>query len=170
MVCRALSAGSAWHGERQAYLKGTPFNACLLFGLHITAIGQLGGARDDAEPEMVQHMSRGSSEVWATRPHAYVNAWAEAGPKCVRLSLSANRLVGALVVGQQTLADPLRELIEKLIDIRPVRRHLEQGGPAMVQVIQRFWMQIKASAQALRPMPGLSSRLIAQPGQQGSHS
>ena len=141
-IASGRAAGANMTGERQPYLKGTPFNACLLFGLHITAIGQLGGARDEAEPEIFQHLSRGSSEVWATRPRAYASAWSQHGPNTIRLVLSGERLVGALVVGQQMLADPLRDLIEKQVDIRPLRPSLEAGGPAMARAIQKFWSQI----------------------------
>lgn len=136
-VGRNMARGEAQPHE--AYVKGTPFNACLLFGLHITAIGQLGGARDAAEPEVFQHMSRGSSEVWTTTPHAYASAWSQDGPNTLRLALSGDRLVGALVVGNQTLADPLRDLIELQADIRPLRPYLQSGGPQMAETIHKYW-------------------------------
>lgn len=140
-------AGANMAGAKQAYVKGAPFNACLLFGLHITAIGQLGGGRDDAaEPEVVQHISRGFSEVWATRPappHA-ASAWSQDGPNTVRLILSRDTLVGALIVGQQTLADPIRDLIERQMDISPLRSYLRSGGPVMTQMLERFWAKSKS--------------------------
>jgi NADPH-dependent 2,4-dienoyl-CoA reductase/sulfur reductase-like enzyme len=139
-------AGLNMAGGRTAYVKGTPFNACLLFGLHITAIGQLGGVRDESEPEVFQHMSRGSSEIWATRPHAYASAWSQAGLNTVRLALSDDRLVGALVVGEQTLADPLRDLIDMQVNILPLRPYLEQGGAEMAQKVQQYWKLMKRCA------------------------
>lgn len=142
-VASGRIAGANMAGAKQAYVKGTPFNACLLFGLHITAIGQL-GASDDAEPEVVQHISRGYSEVWATRPAPYASAWAQDGPNTVRLTLSGDFLVGALIVGQQTLADPIRELIEKQIDIRPLRPYFRTGGPMMTQMIEQYWEKPKS--------------------------
>jgi NAD(P)H-nitrite reductase large subunit len=140
-------AGANMTGARLPYLKGTPFNACLLFGLHVTAIGQLGGSRDETEPEVFQHLSRGSSEVWTTRPHAYSSAWSQTGPNTIRLALSGDRLVGALIVGEQTLADPLREIIERQVNIRSLRPHLQAGGPAMAKAIKQFWARLLASAQ-----------------------
>ena len=142
----AIAAGRAAgrnmaRGETQpheAFVKGTPFNACLLFGLHITALGQLGTTRDAAEPEVFQHLSRGSSEVWATTPHAYASAWSQAGPNTVRLALSGDRLVGALIVGNQALADPLRDLIDFQADITPLRPYLQQGGAKMLEMIQQY--------------------------------
>lgn len=140
-------AGANMTGARLPYLKGTPFNACLLFGLHVTAIGQLGGSRDETEPEVFQHLSRGSSEIWTTRPRAYASAWSQTGPNTIRLALSGDRLVGALIVGEQTLADPLREIIERQVNIRPLRPHLQAGGPAMAKAIKQFWARLQASTQ-----------------------
>ncbi len=125
--------------QRTAYIKGIPFNACLLFGLHITAMGQLGAGRELAEPEIVQHISRGSSEVWETTPHAYASAWAAQGTNSLRLVLGGQRLVGALIVGQQTLADPLRDLIEWGADLSPLHADLDQGGSALTERLLRFW-------------------------------
>lgn len=134
---------SRYPGMRTAYVKGIPFNACLLFGLHITAMGQLGAGREVAEPEIVQHISRGSSEVWETTPHAYHSAWSEQGASSLRLVLGGQRLMGALVVGQQTVADPLRDLIEWGTDLTPLRVDLELGGTTMTDRILKFWRLAK---------------------------
>lgn len=141
-IAAGRAAGANMTGARQAYLKGTPFNACLLFGLHITAIGQLGTTRG-SDIEEVQHLSRGSSEVWAAPPRHYVGAWSQDGPNTVRLAVSGNKLVGALVVGKQTLADPLRDLIEKQVDITPLQPYLQAGGPAMATMLEQFWRQLR---------------------------
>ena len=140
-------AGANMTGAGLPYLKGAPFNACLLFGLHVTAIGQLGGSHDGTEPEVFQHMSRGSSEIWTTRPRAYSSAWSQTGPNTIRLALSGDRLVGALIVGEQTLADPLREMIERQVNVRSLGPHLQAGGPAMAKAIKQFWARLQASAQ-----------------------
>jgi NAD(P)H-nitrite reductase large subunit len=142
-VAQGRVAGANLAGRRVPYAKGVPFNACLLFGLHITAIGQLGGSRDADEPEVVQHLSRGSSEVWASRPRAYASAWHQHGPNTLRLALSGDRLVGALVVGDQTPADPLRFLIERQIDIGPLRPYLEQGGADLGWLLRQLYLRLK---------------------------
>ncbi|MEP7358805.1 MAG: FAD-dependent oxidoreductase, partial [Anaerolineales bacterium] len=138
-IAGGRAAGRNMAGQHTAYVRGVPFNACLLFGLHVTAIGQLGQARDEAEPEIFQHLSRGSSEVWTSQPHGYTSAWAQAGVNTVRLTLSGNKLVGALVMGNQTLADPLRGLIEMQADVTPLRPYLAAGGPEMSLMISKFW-------------------------------
>ncbi len=157
-------AGCNMTGGREAYVKGTPFNACLLFGLHITAIGQLGNHRAETEPEVVQHLSRGASEIWATRPHAYSSAWAQDGPNTLRLILSGNRLVGALVVGNQFLADPLRDLIETQADVGPLRPYFQVGGAKLAARVHQYWKLLKLrlakdrlAAPAPKGLPGLNT-------------
>jgi NADPH-dependent 2,4-dienoyl-CoA reductase/sulfur reductase-like enzyme len=142
-IATGAVAGRNLAGGREAYVKGTPFNACLLFGLHLTAMGQLGMRQGDDEPAVVQHLSRGSSEVWGSRPHAYASAWSQHGPNTLRLSLSGERLVGALVMGNQLLADPLRDLIEMGADLRPLRPYLQPGGPALTERLQDYWRLMK---------------------------
>jgi NAD(P)H-nitrite reductase large subunit len=145
-VAAGRAAGANMAGARQPYVKGVPFNACLLFGLHITAIGQLGTQRDGDPSEVVQHTSRGYSEVWATRPHGYGSAWSQDGTNTLRLVLSGDRLVGALVVGQQTLADPLRDLIERQVDVGRIRPELAAGGEALRNAILRLWQHARSTA------------------------
>lgn len=148
-VAAGRAAGANMAGAKVAYHKGTPFNACLLFGLHITAVGQLGGGRDEAEVEVVQHMSRGSSEVWATRPHGYASAWVQDGPNTLRLVLSDQRVVGALIVGEQSLADPLRDLIEWQVDAAGLRPYLADSARLREAVLQ-LWTEAR---RARRPAP-----------------
>ncbi len=143
-VAAGRLAGQNMAGGHEAFQKGTPFNACLLFGLHVTAIGQLGGTRDEPEADVLQYMSRGSSEIWATRPAGFVSAWSHQGPNSVRLALSDHRLVGALVIGNQLLADPLRDLISWRTDIQSLKPALLGGGPAMTPAILDFWRAIAA--------------------------
>ncbi|MBK8988120.1 MAG: NAD(P)/FAD-dependent oxidoreductase [Chloroflexi bacterium] len=144
-VAEGQAAGLNMVGQRQAYVKGAPFNACLLFGLHITSMGQIspGRAADEAV-ETVQHISRGSSEVWYTQPRAYRSAWAANGDNTVRLALSGDFLVGAIVIGDQHLADPLRYLIEQQVNIRHLHDDLVAGGEKMQRSLWRFLQQIGA--------------------------
>lgn len=112
------------HGRqtpRYRYEKGSPFNAALLFGLHLTVIGRVGdsasrGEVDDAEE--ISHMSRGSSRVW-TAPFSshYRSAWDHNGADSLRIVAAGGRIVGALILGNQELADPLRQLIEHSVDL-----------------------------------------------------
>jgi len=128
-------------GKRAAYVKDSPFNACLLFGLHIATMGQINprAADDENEPQILQHISRGSSEVWYTHPRPYRSAWAKEGDNTTRLVLSGSRLVGALVMGEQSLADPLRYLIENQVDITGILPELMTGGDTMRRCLLHYW-------------------------------
>ena len=128
-------------GQTFAYVKGSPFNACLLFGLHITTMGQVNPHPSEA-PEVVQHLSRGSSEVWYTYPRTYNSAWAATGPNTLRLVINDGYLVGALLMGNQRLADPLRHLIEDGVYIGDWEEALQTGGDLLQQRITDYWQII----------------------------
>ena len=139
-VAEGKAAALNMVGERFAYQKGSPFNACLLFGLHIASMGQINPRPEESEePETVQHISRGSSEVWYTRPLIHRSAWSREGDNTIRLVISGEQLVGALIIGEQTLSDPIRYLIENEINIATMRADLEAGGRRMKAQLLRYW-------------------------------
>lgn len=144
-------------GQTAPYVKGIPFNACLLFGLHITIIGQISPdpkAQDDFAE--IQHLSRGSSEVWYTFPRHYQSAWAKSGPHTLRLALGGGNghgreghgrtIVGALIMGEQTLADPLRALIEKQVDATPLLPYLQSNRETLAREIVRLSLSVMRNA------------------------
>jgi NAD(P)H-nitrite reductase large subunit len=137
-VATGRSAAINMTGGAEPYEKGTPFNACLLFGLHITAIGQV-NPRPDAGDQHSSELSRGSSEVWFTFPRSYRSAWNGDGPNTIRLTLEENRLAGALIIGNQALADPLRDLIGHEVDPTPLLPAIEAGGPRLKEAILDYW-------------------------------
>ena len=141
-VAEAHAAGLNMVGRRQAYQKGSPFNACLLFGLHITTMGQINprhGDEVDAR-ETRQYLSRGSSEVWYTYPRHYASAWSEDGESTVRLVMDDDYLVGALLIGDQSIADPLRYIIENRINFHHVHPDLSTGNAtALKKSVRQFW-------------------------------
>ncbi|MCA9938105.1 MAG: FAD-dependent oxidoreductase [Anaerolineales bacterium] len=139
-VAEGQAAAMNMMGRRQPYEKGTPFNVCKLFGLHVTIIGQINPRSvGDEEPEIVQHLSRGASETWFTRPRTHVSAWAQDGPNTLRLVMDEDKLVGAMLIGEQTLADALRLLIQDEVDIFAIRPALQAGGDEMRRALLRFW-------------------------------
>ncbi|MCP4428030.1 MAG: NAD(P)/FAD-dependent oxidoreductase [Chloroflexi bacterium] len=142
-VAEGHAAGLNMVGQRQIYQKGSPFNACLLFGLHIATMGQINPrpGQEMDESKVVQYLSRGSSEVWYTYPRHYASAWSEDGDNTVRLVLDGDYLVGALLVGDQSAADPLRYIIENRINFREVHPDLSVGGLTLKRSVQRFWAQ-----------------------------
>lgn len=143
-VAEGNAAGLNMVGQPYAYEKGSPFNACLLFGLHITTMGQINPRRDEAadEPQILQHISRGSSEVWYTYPRPYRSAWSAENDNTIRLVISGDYLVGALVIGEQSLTDSLRYLIEHEVNISSMVEELSAGGPRLRRRLMQFWQSI----------------------------
>jgi NADPH-dependent 2,4-dienoyl-CoA reductase/sulfur reductase-like enzyme len=143
-VAEGNAAGLNMVGKTYHYQKGSPFNACLLFGLHITTIGQINPRTepDANEPQILQHVSRGSSEVWYTYPRPYRSAWSSENDNTIRLVLSGDYLVGALVIGEQSLTDSLRYLIEHEVNIADMFEELSAGGTRMRRCLMRFWQSL----------------------------
>lgn len=123
------------------YQKNSPFNAALLFGVHLTIIGRIGAesGRGEAEVEEVSHLSRGASQIW-TAPFSsnYRSAWDKKGTNSVRITVQNNTIVGALLMGNQELADPLRHLIDEQIPI-PTADSLLTTSNQLPQAIQAIW-------------------------------
>lgn len=141
-------AGINMAGGEMPYIKRVPFNAALLFGVHLTAIGQVGADRHEepeakeTEEEELAFISRGSSEVWTASPGGgYVSAWAQNGPSTQRLILRGNRIVGALLLGNQDLADPLRDLIEYQVDISSERATILSGSTRLEDAVYKAWQR-----------------------------
>ena len=149
-VTSACAAVINMTGAKQPYVKGVPFNAALLFGLHLTAIGQVAAAgRDDGDVEELSFISRGSSEVWTAKPGGgYTSAWADDGTSSQRLVVRDNTIVGALLLGNQRLADPLRDLIDQHVNIGAVRSRLLSGGQGLAQAVREAWGWARKSVPA----------------------
>ncbi len=121
------------------YQKESPFNCALLFGLHLTVIGRVGSS-STADVEQLAYLSRGSSHVW-TSPFSsnYRSAWDKKGFNSLRIVMSGGRLVGAILMGNQELADPLRRLIESEVDLSGYEPSLMNGGDQLPQVLLQAW-------------------------------
>jgi NADPH-dependent 2,4-dienoyl-CoA reductase/sulfur reductase-like enzyme len=128
-----------------AYEKGSPFNAALLFGAHLTVIGRVGqqAGRDDGEDAAeISYMSRGSSNVWTVPfSSSYRSAWDRKGTDSLRVVTAGGKVAGALILGNQELADPLRQLIEYEIELPGLEVGLQSGQDNLPQTILQAWQQ-----------------------------
>ena len=119
---RAVGANMA--GDDRPYTRPAPFNVTRIGGVTTTIIGAVGsGARDD---DLVT-LARGDSEAWRDRLDAFAVA-SDSGANHLRLLLGEDRIVGAVVMGDQTMSRPLQRLIRGQVDISAVRDRLL--GPA----------------------------------------
>ena len=132
-------------GRDHPYQKGTPFNACLLFGVHITATGQINPRASDTDATQLRpYLSRGSSQLWHTFPHNHSSAWSKNSTNTLRLTFNKGQIVGALIIGEQTLADPLHALINAQADLSAIQPQLAQGYPQFKTALLNFWEKVSA--------------------------
>ena len=135
---QGYAAGLNMVGKRTAYLKSAPFNATRLAGLTTTIIGAVGGGQDD---DLVG-IARGDSETWRVMPDALV---AQSGFDInrLRLMVGENRLIGAVIMGDQTLSMPLQKIIVGNLNISSIHDKLLAPDAKIADVIADFWTNLK---------------------------
>jgi nitrite reductase (NADH) large subunit len=131
-------AGLNMAGKKVPYYKGIPFNVTRLAGLTTTIIGALGGRDEDCD---VVGIVRGDSEGWRQLPDALV-AQSNFSVNRLRVLVGENHLVGALLMGDQTLSRAVHRIIIDKVDITPIREKLLQPGHSLTDVIADFWSHI----------------------------
>jgi NAD(P)H-nitrite reductase large subunit len=134
-VAQGRAAGSNMAGQSIAYRKSVPLNVTRLAGLSTTIIGSVGRGRDAD----VRGIVRGDSETWRQRPESVAAVEASDGNH-VRLVVGERTLLGAVIMGDQSISRPLHDLIGGQVDIGPVRPQLLQPGAHLADVVTRFWI------------------------------
>ena len=131
---QGYTAGLNMAGQRKSYIKSSPFNETRLAGLTTTIIGTVGHGRD----EDIIGIARGDSETWRELPNALV---AQGGFDInrVRIIVGEKTLIGAIVMGDQTLSTPLQKIIAQKIDISPMRDKLLSRDAKIADVVVDFW-------------------------------
>jgi len=133
-VAQGRSAGRNMAGQVTPYRKSVPFNVTRLAGLTTTIIGAVGRGRD----EDLLGIARGDSETWRQLPDALVaqNAF---DVNRLRLLVGERSLLGAIVMGDQTLSQLLYHLVARQADITPIRGHLLRPEGHLGDLIANFW-------------------------------
>jgi NAD(P)H-nitrite reductase large subunit len=137
-------AGLNMAGRRTAYLKSAPYNVTRLAGLTTTIIGAVGHGRD----EDLTGIARGDSETWRNLPDAIV---AQSGFDLnhLRLVIGEKTLLGAIVMGDQTLSAPLQKMVVGGADISSIRDRLMQANAPIADLIADFWMSWRRKSVSL---------------------
>ena len=128
-------AGMNMAGRKSAYLKSPPFNVTRLAGLTTTIIGSVGRGRDAD----IVGIARGDSETWRDLPDAIV---AQSGfdVNHMRLLIGEKTLIGAVLMGDQTLSFPLEKMIAGSADISSIREKLMTPEAPIADLIADFWL------------------------------
>lgn len=131
-------AGINMTGGSAVYHKTVPLNVTRLAGLTTTIIGTVSTGGKDAD---TLGIVRGDSETWRAIPDALV---AQQGfdVNRIRLMVGERTLVGAIVMGDQTLSRPLHQIIERQIDITPILPQL-RAEKDIAGVLAEFWSQVR---------------------------
>jgi NAD(P)H-nitrite reductase large subunit len=128
-------AGLNMSGRKMAYLKSPPFNVTRLAGLTTTIIGAVGRGHDAD----VVGIARGDSETWRDLPEAMV---AQSGFDInhMRLMIGEKTLIGAVLMGDQTLSWPLQKMVAGGADISSIREPLMKPNAPLADLIADFWI------------------------------
>jgi NAD(P)H-nitrite reductase large subunit len=136
-VAQGRAAGQTMAGSPTAYRKPVPFNVTRLAGLTTTIIGAVGRGRDDAD---LPGIARGDSETWRDLPDALAT---QEGfdVNNVRVVVGERTLLGAVVMGDQTLSRALHQLVTHQVDVSSIRPALLAPGAALGDLLARFWVE-----------------------------
>jgi NAD(P)H-nitrite reductase large subunit len=134
-------AGMNMAGKSTRYSQPVPFNVTRLACLTTTIIGKVGHGEDLD----LQGIARGDSETWRQLPDA-IAAQAVFDVNRLRLLIVGNGLVGAVVMGDQTLSQPLQHLILNKANIFSIRDRILQAGAPIADILAGFWMEYRRHA------------------------
>ncbi len=125
-------------GQNEAYRRTIATNVLRLAGVMTTIIGAIGSGRDEGQV----YTSRGSSETWQQLPNTIA---AESGTDVshLRLVVGEQILLGALVMGDQKISKPIRDMINARVDITPIRKQLMQSNAQLGQFVMDYWIKTK---------------------------
>ena len=128
-------AGSNMAGHSMIYRRTVPFNVTRLTCLTTTIIGSVGskGLDDD-----LMGIARGDSETWRRLPEAIV-VQSNFEVNRLRLLVGQQTLLGAVVMGDQTLSMPLQRMISQSADISPLRDQILASRAQLADLIIDFW-------------------------------
>jgi NADPH-dependent 2,4-dienoyl-CoA reductase/sulfur reductase-like enzyme len=130
------AAGLNMTGVATPYIKAVPFNVTRLAGLTTTIIGTVGRGSDLD----LKGIARGDSETWRQLPDA-IAAQSDFDVNRLRIMVGEEHLIGAIVMGDQTLSQPLYHLILNRANISSICDHLLHPDVKLGDVISNFWTQ-----------------------------
>ena len=129
-------AGKNMTGNCIPFKPEIPFNITRLAGLTTTIIGAVGRG-DDKD---LIGIARGDSEAWRHLPDAIAAGYGFEVNN-LRVMVGTYTLLGAVVMGDQTLSEPLQHLVREQVDITPIRARLLQPGAQLGEILIQFWSQ-----------------------------
>ena len=133
-IAHGRIAGVNMTGGAETYRRPAPFNVTKIGGVTTTLIGAVGGGGRDGD---LIALARGDSQAWRDQLDGFAVA-TDHGANHLRLMLSEDRILGAVVMGEQSLSRPLLHLIRDRVDIREVRHRLVDGHAEIRAAVQHL--------------------------------
>ncbi len=130
------TAGLNMAGASEKYLRTAPVNVSRLADIPVTIIGAVGRGAD----QDLVGIARGESESWSLMPEA-ISLETKTDVDRVRITVGQQTLIGALVLGDQTISRALQELITHQVDISAIRYQLQQPDAPISKIITDFWVE-----------------------------
>ena len=87
-------------------------------------------------------IARGDSETFRQLPDS-IAVQSDFMVNRVRVLVDKNRIIGGIVMGDQTLSRPLLHLAYRQVDITPIRDQLLQPGASIEDLITQFWIRAR---------------------------
>lgn len=131
---QGITAGKNMVGQSSAYVRRSPMNVTRLAGLTTTIIGQVGSP--DQESDF--HIVRGESESWQLMPDAVV-CQNDYEINRLRLIIGKEHLLGAVLVGDQSLSPILEDMIASRISITAIRDELIDPGANLAKILIDYY-------------------------------
>jgi len=131
-------AGANMAGVHTVYQRSIALNVTRLAGLTTTIIGMVGGSAPDKDTIGIV---RGDSETWREIPDA-IAAQSNFDMNHIRLMVGEKTLLGAIVMGDQKLSQPIHQLVVRQVDITPIRAQLLAPNARVGEVIAAFWENV----------------------------
>lgn len=127
------TAGANMAGDLRPYVRKTPFNVTRIGGLVTTIIGDVGSRQKDADLETIM---RGDSENWRHSVDC-VTVQERSGSDRIRLMVGQDRLVGAVVMGDQSLSRPIQRYVLDQIPLGELGSMLRRDPHKALQAMRR---------------------------------
>ena len=116
------------------YRKGVAINVTRLARLPTTIIGGVGQGRD---ADLVG-IARGDSEAWRYLPDA-IAVMDKSEVNRLRLLVGENTILGALVMGDQSISRVIHHMVDQHMDVHPIRDQLLEPGAPLTKIILKYW-------------------------------
>ena len=127
------TAGANMAGANTPHRKRTPMNVTRIAGVTTTIVGAVGGVDD---PDLLT-LTRGQSERWVSRTGSWTLTDKHAETR-IRVLVGPTTIVGAVVMGDQSLSSPLARLITESVDLTALRPALQARPEVGIRLLTEF--------------------------------